>query len=282
MKTKKEKKQYSEEAIEESIKKTLARFADEEWQQLEEEVYASLSEEEWNTITGEELDRRIEKLKEQKKQDLATFDTAFDKPHDNDFLTLCNIGEHLISAIKEKDYDSILNVLDKLSLPKGFFLKVEEAQQHRLDNESNIFLEADGDTYDDSEIWDYIHVENSIHGAWQAYLLNRLRHILPLYGHALYDSRTYIYCSSGKDITVPEDIYSSYLGEEESKQLANLTNLEPDIVEFDGKYLISCCYLDYDHSLIREIVAVSISNDTASFNDIGQKYLIKRKRSIHC
>lgn len=245
--------QYNEDALmEEEIRKTLDRL------RLHEEM-------------------GMENLKEKKAIALAS--TAFEKPHDNDFLPHCATGRCLTQTIEEKNYDSIMRVLHKLSLPKGFSLKVEEAtaqlaleyrRKYKLPIrglESKIFLEADGNTYDGSEIWNYIHVENSIYGAWNAYLLYRIKHTLPLYWHAAYDGRIYVYDSSVEDMPI--------LRADES------VNLEPDVVEVvEGKYYVRCCYWDYDNSLRQEIVEVVISNNRASFKDIGQKCLFKRKRRI--
>lgn len=135
-----------------------------------------------------------------------------------------------------------MHILNKLSLPRGFSLKVKVCQKRGLGDESKIFLKTDGNIYDESEIWNYINVENSIYGVWQAYLLYKVKHILPFWWHGVYDSRTYIYHSSIKDISL---IHSNESGNLDVGvidihghwgfgyiHVDEFTNLEPDVVEY--------------------------------------------------
>lgn len=169
----------------------------------------------------------------------------------------------------KKNYSMIMKILHKLSLPKGAALLVEESKQQGIGDESKLFVETPEGAYDYS-IWDYISVENSAEGAWNAYLLYNLKYVLPMFWHALYDRRYYLFFPEFVD-------FVECLQKEATETLrAAMKPLftTPDVVEANGKFYVSCCYFTNFGGLIQETVEITIDNCKASFHLIEQETLL--------
>lgn len=181
-------------------------------------------------------------------------------------------AQTITKLIKEKDYDSIMNHLDKLSLPKGDSLFIEECTQNGMGDHSRIFVKTPEGTRNE-DIWNYIKVKDSVEGAWQAFLLHKMWHTLPLFWHANYASRTYLYSKVDDPYIIP--IYDK--NPNLIKDVINPLIVDPNVVKSStGKYYVSCCFWTDFGGLIQEIVEVSISSDNnASFKDIEGKILYK-------
>ncbi len=109
------------------------------------------------------------------------------------------VGKNLQKLAKEKDFDSLGKVLNKIQVPEGFKLFV-----HAISKEDECGMGAesypmivtpDGEEILDREkdFWKMLQVEDSPEGAWQVYLLVNLWHYLPMFWHAFYEERHYIY-----------------------------------------------------------------------------------------
>lgn len=160
-------------------------------------------------------------------------------------------AQSLCELVKKKDYSDILNLLDKSSLPLTMKLDVQECNQQGTGSVSRLFVNTPNNERIFA-IYDHLRFEDSIMGAWQAFLLDRLQHYLPLWWHANYDKRDYIYSKEdldhithfidrGFDKTVLEDYY-----------------IAPEIKGGNGKYYISCCYWTDFGGLKREFVEISL------------------------
>ena len=170
----------------------------------------------------------------------------------------------------EKNYPLIMTILHKLSLPEGSSLLVEKCKQQGIGDRSNLFIETPKGTYDYS-IWDYISVEKSAEGAWNAYLLDNLWHVLPMFWHALYDRRYYLFFPEFTD-------YIECLQKEDTQTLRKVLKqhvTSPDVVVADGKFYVSCCYFTNFGGLIQETVEITINNGKASFHSIEEKTLFE-------
>lgn len=123
--------------------------------------------------------------KQRASQELKTAINGQQKEFDYDHLMM---ARRLVEKIKKEDYDSFLQYLVHLSLPDGASLHVEECNEEGNGDTSKLYVEtAEGDY--NLNIWDYIKAENSIDGAWEAYFLYKVWHILPLWWHANYSRR---------------------------------------------------------------------------------------------
>lgn len=135
---------------------------------------------------------------------------------------------------------------------------------------------SDGDL--DKDIWRHLKIEDSREGAWEAYLLYEFWHVLPLFWHANYSKRLYVFSMEDFDrighCPFAED------DELRPKCLANAKSLfiEPQVKKEDGNYKVMCCYWSEFGGFIQETVEVSISEGRASFKEIEEKRLI----GYHC
>lgn len=201
---------------------------------------------------------------------METNNLEINKPHDNHSAAFASTASSLMQKNQKKRYGEIMDGLDKLSLPDGLSIRVKECQNNGLGDESQLYIGKKKRFYS-SEIWDYIYVEDSIDGAWQAFLLYKIRHVLPLFWHANYTRRTYLY-SDGDEKYIRN--YRNEKHQDEIKKAVKTYAVELDVVETNGKYYVSCCFWSDFGGLIQEVVEISISPEhKASFRDINQKNL---------
>ena len=170
----------------------------------------------------------------------------------------------------ENNYPLIMTILHKLSLPEGASLLVEKCKQQGLGDRSKLFIETPKGAYD-YNIWDYISVEKSSEGAWNAYLLYNLWHVLPMFWHALYDRRYYLFFPEFTD-------FIECLQKDDTQTLRKVLKqhvTSPDVIYANGKFYVSCCYFTNFGGLIQETVEITIYNGKASFHSIEQKTLFE-------
>lgn len=109
------------------------------------------------------------------------------------------LGKKVQKLVREKKYDEVIKALNKIKVPAGHQLSIhlyEETGEYRLGDECYLEIHTpNGLTFHDNqkEFWRLLNVENSPEGAWQIYLLYNLWHYLPMFWHALYEKRTYVY-----------------------------------------------------------------------------------------
>ena len=223
--------------------------------------------------SAKERERREAEERAYKQCAMQELKAAMNKPQENHSLVHAKTAQTLVERIKEKDYNSLMHYLDHLSLPVGVSLHVEECSHKGSGDVSKLFVQT-SDGSKDLNIWNYIKADKTIDGAWDAYFLSKVWHILPLWWHANYSRRTYLY--SKEDI---ENIHF-FPGTEEESSLINrniktLINT-PEVLESDGKFYVRCCYWSHFGGLIKESVEVLISPEgKVSINDIESKTLYK-------
>lgn len=186
----------------------------------------------------------------------------------NDSFIYIMSGETIMVHVRNKDYDALFKFLTTLSLPAGAKLFIEECEQKGMGDKSMVVVETPDGAYD-LQIFDYINVEDTCEGAWEAYMLKKLWHVLPLWWHANYDRRTYIF---SKDDFVKLEPYHK----EQKKMIMEAIkeiNCEPIIVKTSGKYYVCCCYWSDFGGLMQETVEITINNNKASFIDIDNHSL---------
>lgn len=110
---------------------------------------------------------------------------------------LCKIGHRYKDIIEEKSYNSILSILDKISLPEGVSLGVKDGDMRKNTNHipsivngmhvslyqswedtCKLFLSLPDGRVEDN-IFSKLIVENSLVGAWQALLLRHTHYLVP-------------------------------------------------------------------------------------------------------
>lgn len=186
---------------------------------------------------------------EQEQKDLAS------KRYDNAVLSHVNecAGNHIMVAkrfqrsAEEHEYNVLGSVLSEMSLPSGSTLGVQECGRKGYGDESRFFI-VDQLGKRVFNIFDILTFESSSMGAWQAYLLHQARHYLPLFSHANYIHRDYIFDKEDVDgirvYSHNERIYPDF-----SKM-----NLEPTILRDGNHFFITCCFWSAWNGLVREFV----------------------------
>ena len=167
------------------------------------------------------------------------------------------IGGMLINLVKRGNYNKFLSILDKLSLPKGCVLEVDMAKQTGIGDKSRLFVKKASSSANYDYFKDII-VEDSSDGAWQAYLLYSLWHVLPTFWHGGYDTRTYLFSKQDlKDLRTFE--------KEDQEVIEHLVNYDliPEVVKssYNDKYYVTCCYWSDWGGLIRELVEITIDKN---------------------
>ena len=159
---------------------------------------------------------------------------------------------HLLQDAAKGDYGSIMGILDKASLPKGmsFGIKECEMKSNSLGEESKPFVRTP-DGKRDYSIFKYFRFEDSVMGAWQAFLLHQLWHYLPLWWHANYDRRIYVYSK--------EDLPETLLGQAMVGPDMDNLDLAPELYYGNGKAYISCCFWTDFGGLIKEYVELTLA-----------------------
>lgn len=188
---------------------------------------------------------------------------------DDSFLYIMS-GETIMVHAKNNKYDEIFKFLTTLTLPAGAKLFIKECEKDGLGDKSKVVVKTPEGAYD-LQIFDYINVEDSCEGAWEAYMLKNLWHVLPLWWHANYDRRTYIFSKDDFGNIEPHH-------KEQKKMILDAIrqfNCEPIVVKTNGKYYVSCCYWSDFGGLIQETVEIAINKNKASFIDIDNHTLFK-------
>lgn len=218
-----------------------------------------------------EKKEQMEKEEEQKKQDAAKRNFEEGKTLGNLLSTdFIDVARDLEVIAYNGSYASILDGLEKLSLPTSCKLVVQEAEQNGYGSHSSILVNVNGE--EKGNIWEYISVENSPMGVWQAFLLKELWHKLPLFWHANYCSRHYIYTEEDID-TLPKII--------NFKRTLHQFDITPYVVKSNNKWYVSVCYWNNWSGLVREHIEVTLENGkVTNFFDLDDDKLYEYKCGI--
>lgn len=210
-----------------------------------------------------------EKLEKEKKAAVkAAFQSATQSNAD-----FSSIGKSLHQLAQDKKYGSFLQCLDKIKLPNGARLIVEECDNGTSDigDESKLLIKLpNGET--DEDIFKHLIVEQSPMGAWQAYLLHTLWHVLPLFWHANYSARDYVFCKDDANSvsTFQEEDHSAII------ELISKFEVAPEVRSKDNKYYVSGCYWSDFGGLIREYFELTFDgNKVTSIFQFDSKTLHK-------
>ena len=156
-----------------------------------------------------------------------------------------------MDLVRQQKYNEFLNLLDKASLPSTMTLGVKECIRQGAADRSRLCVKRSDDAFT-FNINEYLEFENSAMGAWQAFLIDRLWHSLPLWWHDNYNKRDYIY--SKEDLNKITHFVDRHF---DASVLANY-DLAPEIYGENGRYYISCCYWTDFGGLKREFVEISL------------------------
>ena len=188
------------------------------------------------------------------------------------------VAQALQKIIKDVDYNNILTILDKIVLPDGASLEVEgpDIEENDIGDTSKLLIRLPGGESTDS-IYDHIKFEDSCMGAWQAFLLHQMWHYLPLWWHALYDKRDYVYSKDSlSGITHFSDIISVDLSG------ISDTDFSPKVNKGNDKYYVSCCYWTDFGGMKREYAELTMNDGRlAKFFVFDEETLYKYECGIY-
>ena len=173
--------------------------------------------------------------------------------------SMVKTAQALRKAVEKNEFDSILIILDKASLPTGHVFGVRpcDMEGDSLGDWSRPFVQTP-DGKQSGAILEYFRFEYSPTGAWQAFLLHQMWHYLPLWWHANYDQRHYHYSQEDapvfdrplpyfqKKVIIPPD-FSRF-------------DLSPEVYYEDGEYYISSCFWTDFGGLIREYARLTFKD----------------------
>ncbi len=164
-------------------------------------------------------------------------------------------GQQLKNIAAKKDYRHIIDCLNHLHLPAGYELKIKKAEEIGMGNSSLLVVTTP--SRETLDVFDTIIVDDSPIGAMEVYLLYEMWHYLPLFWHANYAYREYIYSTEDlKDVqTFDGDEIDSFVEKAEQFEVS------PIVKKGNGKYYISCCYWTDWGGLIRELVEIEIKDN---------------------
>ena len=226
--------------------------------------------------TEAEREAKEQRENEKREQILSAF-----YAHCKDFAyhaEYADMGAALHELARTKQYDKLLMCLDRVKLPHGLSLYVREAEQRDMGDRSYITAIDDSDN-SQYALFEKLIVEDSCMGAWQAYMLESLWHVLPLYWHALYEER--IYTFSFNDFSKLSELDD---GTEKAERLRNSfgnEHIQPIVGKNGGKYYVSACFWTEYGGLLRETCEVEIRNNKlVDIQDIGHKTIYEYQSSI--
>ena len=200
-----------------------------------------------------EILREKERLENERKEALKNaYLMAKQSQPKQDEKTYIDIAYKLEKIVHERKYQEILVCLNKIQETGDRKLNVQECEEKGIGDESKLYIELN-DGKRDYEIFKHLIVEDSPMGAWQAYWLYSLWHILPMFWHGLYGRRDYLFQF--------EDVFGIKLEKDanpaDRDKLLDI-DLSPEVIGENGDYYVSCCYWTQFGGLIREHVYVNI------------------------
>ena len=207
--------------------------------------------------------RKEEELREKEEQDRREHAlNRLEKSKQDQSGSVSNeyvdIAQALNQAVREKSYDSIPAIMDKTVTPEYSKLIVQEFDECSPDigdiSKLAIRFRSGQIEYD---VFDLLRFEDSCSGAWQAYLLHQLWHSLPLFWHADYFRRDYLF---SKD----DFAYVKHLADEYAFPDFSDVDFTPTVVKTGDYYSISACYWSEFEGLKREYVEIKLEEGRLS------------------
>jgi hypothetical protein len=223
---------------------------------------------EWQRIQDEERKRKDE-LREQSLNDMPNMGVRRLEA-DDDMIILSAIG--LQSVVESERFDKIVEYLcaDSLTdyrclrIAEGAKLKVHKCQPLGKGDNSALYVELPDGT-ESFDVFSHISFDNSIAGAWAAYLLYCLPSYLPKFWHANYDKRRYFYTN--------EEVKSIQTMRKSMDWSNHSFDVTPAVYYDREKFLVSACYWNDWQGLVRETVRIVMTDGKATCESVDQQVL---------
>lgn len=170
-----------------------------------------------------------------------------------------DVAIRIQELVKNKEYNSFLTVLDKVKIKGGGSLGVRLGNySNPMQRESDLVITTpEGNEIDDEgeDFWNCLEIENSPMGAWQAYVLGHVWSYLPLFDHANYGRKWYVYTNEQQ---AHLKAYASSDHTPEDWVQPPLFDVIPYVIPHDGYYQVSACFWSNFGGLHREVSRVTL------------------------
>ena len=181
-----------------------------------------------------------------------------------------DLAIQIAQLVEGENYNDVIVLLDKIVVKDNYSMKIvpyydKDTFDMFADTSPIVIYNEQGEwlsTNFEDDFWNYLQVENSQMGAWQAYLLSQMWHYLPLQWHANYSYRDYIYSQSSKGYDILREHF-----------IASRHKVVPQITQEGDKFLISACYWSEFEGLVREHYAVTFENDRVYVEELDANIL---------
>ena len=165
-------------------------------------------------------------------------------------------GTLLHTVVENHEYNNVLDNLDRISLPNDMYLDILMCEHKGHEDISKPVIRDDSKVLSEN-IFTYLLVEPSCQGAWQSYLLYTLWHSLPVWWHAAYAVRDYIF--SKEDFKKLRYFLYNESDRKELIKLIDYIDITPRIKRKENNFYISCVYWSEHRGLMREYTLVSFN-----------------------
>lgn len=245
-----------------------------------------------NEKTGKEIQAELDAFEEQARAEQEEYERWVKEIEETPKweVTLGNeyeLGIRLQELVDKKNYDAVIGCFDKLHLREGGKMEVQlydpqsdEAWENAGAPSYVVITTPDGKTYrnTEDEFWLCLSAENTIETVWQIVMLDNLWYYLPMYWHAAYQRKEFIYTQ--------EQLQELQEGYKDSKRAAGFATMEFDIeprilVDEKGQYYASVCHWTIFGGLYRRKFVIEIDEDNhASIVEYGNEHLFHYKTGI--
>jgi hypothetical protein len=213
------------------------------------------------------------KKKEQQRMDAFNNSIPSDNPTDIDECVA--LWKQIVALTDAKQYAKLTECLSEINVAAGYTLNVSLCKTPQDDEDFNgigsdsYLYVADKDGKQEWDIFKFITVTNSEKGAWQAFVLHELWHILPHYWHGIYNYRTFVF--DKQDLQkVLDSVYKiphTYDAIDGTKY-----DVRPQITTNGHNYFVSYCFWNNWEGLVREVVEITIiDGKVTETNNLSKK-----------
>ena len=211
------------------------------------------------------------KRKEQQRMD--AFNNSIPSDNPTDIAECVELWKKIVALTDAEQYDKLTECLSEINVADGYTLNVSLCKtpqdgEYFIGSDSYLYV-ADKEGKQEMDIFKFLKVTNSVKGAWQAFVLHELWHILPHYWHGIYNYRTFVF--DKQDLQkVLDSVYKiphTYDAIDGAKY-----DVRPQITTNGHNYFVSYCYWNNWEGLVREVVEITIiDGKVTETNNLSKK-----------
>ncbi|MDO4191059.1 MAG: hypothetical protein Q4D14_05175 [Bacteroidales bacterium] len=175
----------------------------------------------------------------------------------------------LLYSLELGDYNQLMSYFPNLKLTeKNATLTVEKYKEHGLGSTSQLIVEQPEQKTHELSIQQDIIIDNTTASIWQIYMLHNLWRLLPLFWHANYSAREYLFSKQTWE----------KIAKEINENCGNFTNddLCPYILNNGNTFYITACFWSDFDGLVRDICAIKTKgNRIEQILDVDERVMHK-------